>query len=190
MGTRRRPQEFEISVYPPWASLGALFRLSWAVSCLGRLLLGPSWCPLAWAVLGPSWGLLGPSCLERSWGSLRSSCLGTVKEGQKERKANKHAEHYLFIAFSLYAFDDLCLLRPSISAVLWEHSWAVLDASFLGRLEAILDRREVILARLDALLDCLGAPFRSGPLGPSWLELFGSSGEPPGCVGELVRPPP
>ena len=190
LGTRRRPQEFEISVYPPWASLGALFRLSWAVSCLGRLLLGPSWCPLDWAVLGPSWGLLGPSCLERSWGSLRSSCLGTVKEGQKERKANKHAEHYLFIAFSLYAFDDLCLLRPSISAVLWEHSWAVLDWTPLSWAGL---KPSWTVARLSWPVSTLSwtvSALRSGPLKPSWLELFGGSGEPPGCVGELVRPPP
>ena len=83
-GPRSLKSQFEVKC-PSWASLGALFRLSWAVSWapLAWAVLGPSW-----AVLGPSWGLLGPSCLERSWGSLRSSCLGTVKAKKKERRIN------------------------------------------------------------------------------------------------------
>ena len=91
LGTRRRPQEFEISVYPPWASLGALFRLSWAVSCLGRLLLGPSWCGalllgLFWGPLGGFWGRLAWSDLGDPFDRLAWALLRKAKK--KERRIN------------------------------------------------------------------------------------------------------
>ena len=183
MGTRRRPQEFEISVRstrpgpllgPCSGSLGP---------SLGRLLLGPSWGPLGlfWGPLGGFWGRLAWSDLGDPFDRLAWALL------RPKRKANKHAEHYLFIAFSLYAFDDLCLLRPSrrSSGSTLGPSWTPLSWAGLKPSWTVAG-----LSWPVSTLSWTVSALRSGPLGPSWLELFGGSGEPPGCVGELVRPPP
>ena len=134
-------------VFPLLGSLGALVGLSWAVLLAPGAVLEPSW-----AVLGPSWGPHG-----LSWDDLGGP-LGRLRRCQDEKD-----EYAKIVRFpkGMLRF----LLFGALEAVLWEHSWAVLGASWavskpswtvVGLPWAISTLSWIVLAL------CLG------PLGPSW----------------------
>ena len=136
--------------------------------------LGASWAVLrpSWAVLGPSWGPLG-----LSWGDLGGP-LGRLRRCQDEKD-----EYAKIVRFPMGMGRFLFL--GVLSAVLWEHSWAVLGASW-----AVL-KPSWTVAGLPWAVSTLSSTVLAlclGSLGPSWSFL--EAPEAPGRRLGARTPPP